>query len=116
MSAVCNLGIALNRLGGNRKLLRELISFFREDAPKLLKQIEDGLACGNARQVQIAAHSLRGLAANFEALSCASTMAQLEEHGRAGNLEAASRLWPDAVTSVENLSRALAISFDQPRA
>ena len=116
MATVCNLGIALNRLGGNRQLLGELIAFFREDAPKLLKQIEDGLARGNARQVQIAAHSLRGLAANFEALSCAATMAQLEEHGQSGNLEAAVRMLPDVVASVERLSEALGISLEKPNA
>jgi HPt (histidine-containing phosphotransfer) domain-containing protein len=107
--AICNLGIALNRLGGNRDLLRDLIRFFADDAPNLLGQIETGIQQGNARQVQLAAHSLVGLSANFEALPCKALAAQVDAHARDGNLAAAAERYPELEASVQALLGALGI-------
>lgn len=110
MAAVCNLGVALNRLGGNRELLRELIGFFADDAPKLLAQITAGLQADNARQVQLSAHSLAGLVANFEALPSQAVAAQMEGHARSGDLTAAANLLPELEENIQTLLAALGIS------
>lgn len=110
MAAVCNLGIALNRLGGNRELLRDLIGFFGDDAPKLLSQVIAGLQADDARQVQLAAHSLVGLVANFEALPSQAVAAQIEAHARVGDLTAAACLLPELESSIRDLLNALGIS------
>ena len=109
MAAVCNLGVALNRLGGNRELLRDLIGFFADDAPKLLAQITAGLQADDARQVQLAAHSLVGLVANFEALPSKAVAAQMEMHARAGELTAAANLLPELEANIQSLLAALGI-------
>ena len=110
MAAVCNLGVALNRLGGNRELLRDLIGFFGDDAPKLLAQIIAGLQAVDARQVQLAAHSLVGLVANFEALPSQAVAAKMEAHARAGELTAAANLLPELEANIQSLLAALGIS------
>ncbi|MGD9646425.1 MAG: Hpt domain-containing protein [Pirellulales bacterium] len=109
MPAICNLGIALNRLGGNQELLRELIGFFADDAPKLLSQIETGLEQSDARQIQLAAHSLVGLSANFEALPCKALAAQVEEHARQGDLASVAGLASELKAGVHDLLAALGV-------
>jgi HPt (histidine-containing phosphotransfer) domain-containing protein len=57
----------LKRLEGDQRLFQELAVYFIEDAPALLQAIRAGVASGNAGDSQRAAHSLRGLLANFDA-------------------------------------------------
>jgi HPt (histidine-containing phosphotransfer) domain-containing protein len=62
-----NLQATLARLGGDHKLLGLLIEIFVEDSPALLEQLKAAYQAGDNTQVQYAAHSLRGLASNFDA-------------------------------------------------
>src|ERR1044071_9738461 len=66
-AAVLDLGAALKRLGGDRGILIELAKMFAEDSPGLLDAIEQGVHQGREKDAGRAAHSLRGLAANFGA-------------------------------------------------
>jgi HPt (histidine-containing phosphotransfer) domain-containing protein len=61
------MGEALGRLGGNEELLRDIIGFFREDVPQLLEQMRAAIRDQNAEELARAAHSTKGLAANFSA-------------------------------------------------
>ena len=60
-------GIALERLRGDERLLRELIAFFLEDFRPLLAELKSTLADGDLAGAERAAHSLKGLSATFEA-------------------------------------------------
>ncbi len=64
-SALCDFAGALARLGGDRRLLIELIQIYMEDAPILMVRIANGVREANCSDVQYAAHRLRGMAANF---------------------------------------------------
>jgi HPt (histidine-containing phosphotransfer) domain-containing protein len=75
------------RMGGNEELVADLARYFLEDAPKLVKDLERGMADGHAEVVERAAHSLKALAANFDAETLATLTLILEEHGRNGELE-----------------------------
>ena len=44
-----------------------MIGFFGEDVPQLLQAIETGLENGDATAIKRAAHSVKGLAAGFDA-------------------------------------------------
>ena len=65
--AQINIPGTLVRLNGDRQLLEALVGFFFEDFPPLLEAIRTGLAHGDWKAVRRAAHSLKGLAANFGA-------------------------------------------------
>ena len=67
LGKVADFEAALARLDGNRQLLMDMIDFFREDVPKLMKAIEAGLSSGDAARIRRAAHSIKGLAAGFDA-------------------------------------------------
>jgi HPt (histidine-containing phosphotransfer) domain-containing protein len=83
INAVVDFAAALRRLEGSQELLRDLINFFLEDAPDLLSTIEHALETGDLLRVRRAAHSLKGLAANFGAESATVAASCLEQHAEA---------------------------------
>lgn len=86
---VADFEAALARLDGNRQLLTDMINFFWEDIPELLKQLDQGLCRQDAAAVQRAAHSIKGLAASFEAQrvsGCARHIEELASHNRLSHL------------------------------
>ena len=95
-------------MGGDQNLFCSLARFFIEDAPDLLRQIQDGLLRENAEQVTRAAHSLRGLAANFDALIAVEAARQVEDLGRSGRLTAAFESTALLEREVLRLNEALA--------
>lgn len=78
-----NLEIALKRMGGDRSILKEMIHAFLEDSPMLLESIQQNAQSGKCSAVHRAAHSLKGLAANFEADLLVSVARTLEQHAKA---------------------------------
>lgn len=81
-SEVMLLEVALARMGNDRTLLLQLAEFFLEDAPKLLAEIDSGVKADELAIVSRAAHSLKGLAANFEAIPAVAAARRVEEDGK----------------------------------
>jgi HPt (histidine-containing phosphotransfer) domain-containing protein len=50
----------LERLGGDEKLLHEVIGIFLEEVPQHLAGLEQAIAQGDARAVEEIAHKLKG--------------------------------------------------------
>jgi two-component system, sensor histidine kinase and response regulator len=92
MNSLIDREAALARMGGSEELLRDMIRFFLEDAPGLLHAAEKGVEDGNAEETTRAAHSLKGLAANFDATRVTDAAARLEEIGRSGHLSEAGKV------------------------
>ncbi len=78
---------ALRRLRGDRGLLVDMIGFFEEDAPTLLQTVQAAIEQGNLEEVQRAAHSLKGLAATFDASAAIAAARDLETASRDGAAE-----------------------------
>ena len=64
---IFDLEKTLRRLDGNQELYQDLIRFFLEDSPVLLDRLRQGYREQDAQLVERAAHTLKGLAANFGA-------------------------------------------------
>jgi HPt (histidine-containing phosphotransfer) domain-containing protein len=88
-TGLCDLEGALVRLGGDRRLLTELVQIYIEDAPMLLMRISNGVRDANRSDVLHAAHLLAGLAANLGAPSVTNPAERLEEIAVAGRLDEA---------------------------
>ena len=93
----------LKRLGGDKQLFQELATYFIEDAGELLQAMRRGLAAGNIEPIERAAHSLRGLAANFEAEQVVSVAASLEQMASRGELQSVPPVLLDLETEVQAL-------------
>jgi two-component system, sensor histidine kinase and response regulator len=76
----------LERLGGDAELFVDLIRFFLDDAAALLSRMEAALESKDARAVELAAHSLKGLCSNFGARRAVAAAYAIEESARAGKL------------------------------
>ncbi|MGE3819116.1 MAG: response regulator [Isosphaeraceae bacterium] len=82
----------LDRAGGNAQLALELLAMFGIDQPRLLTEIEDAVARGDAPLLDRAAHSLKGMLRFFGLTIAAEHAAALEALGRSGDLGSTSEL------------------------
>lgn len=93
MNSVIDYKGVMQRLAGDKDLFRDFISYFDEDSPGLLNSLKEAVADDDPSRVQRAAHSLKGLAANFGAVNCSAAAYELELCGKSSDLtNAGSRL------------------------
>jgi two-component system sensor histidine kinase/response regulator len=85
----------MQRIGNDSILFRELVGMFEEDCPRLLEQLRQAIAAGDADTVQRTAHQLKGSAGNFAALNVVQAAQRLEDLGRIGDLSEAADAFHD---------------------
>lgn len=66
------------RLGDDIELFRKFVEIFDEETPKLLASIDSSISNRDLTTIRRAAHSLRGLAVNFDAKELVEIAANLE--------------------------------------
>ena len=81
---------ALERLGGDLALLEEIAEIFIDDGPRQLVEVADAIARGDAKALRIAAHTLKGSAANFAWDPVVDVASRLERMGSLGDLSGSS--------------------------
>ena len=92
---------ALARLDHDRAFFANLVEFFLEDYPGLVAQIRQAIQAGDTAALGHAAHSLKGLAGNFDAHPTTRIAARLEKAGFDADL-------PAAQASIESLEHEIA--------
>jgi HPt (histidine-containing phosphotransfer) domain-containing protein len=113
---VINYPAALKRLGGDSDLFRKIIDLFDEDAPGLLQTIREAAAASDPARLQRAAHSLKGLAANFGAQDVIRSASHLENMSKSGQLANAGQAVSELEREIERLDKALAPHRASPTA
>ncbi|WP_197526343.1 PAS domain-containing hybrid sensor histidine kinase/response regulator [Botrimarina colliarenosi] len=78
---------ALDRLRGDEALLADIIGFYQRDHLDLCKQADAALEQGDWNALSRAAHSLKGLASNFDAQGVVDLAADLESSSLKGDRE-----------------------------
>ena len=86
-----NSAVALERLGGDEELLREVARLFLDEYPALMVEIREAVAARDADALQRAAHSLKGSVSNFGADAAYNAALVLEMMGRSRDLAQAER-------------------------
>ena len=92
---------ALESVGGDEAMLRELAEMFFTECPKLMEQIREHIAGADGPELRQAAHTLKGSAHVFGAEEVAGAAHRLEEIGREeafADAEEALALLEDEVT------------------
>lgn len=102
-----NRPATLKRLGGNEQLFLDLARFFLEDAPVVLAELGTALERDDAPVAERAAHSLKGLVANFGANEAVRLATELQRIAHDGDLSKATPLYPRLTTEVNLLRREL---------
>src|SRR5262245_60165190 len=78
MTSVFDIEASLRRMGQDQQLFREMIGLLQEDGPRRMLEVTNGLAERSAPRIRHAAHSLKGLTANFSAPRAVGAAARLE--------------------------------------
>ncbi len=99
---------ALRRLDGDVELFGTLIAIFQEDSAALLSELSTGFDTNNLPQMERAAHSLKGLACNFNAHRAMQVAASVEEMARTRATDGLSRGVRELGVQLEKLRHALA--------
>ncbi len=76
-------------VGGDEELFRELVELFVDDYPGHLARIREAASGADAKELERAAHTLKGAVGNFAAVEAAKTALDLENMGRSGDLDGA---------------------------
>lgn len=105
---VCNLAAALERLDGDRELLLMLIGVYLEDSQALVERLVAVIDKRDAAESQRAAHSLKGLAANFDGAPAAQAALVIEAAARQGDWPVVTAGLPPLEQEVSRLRQALA--------
>jgi two-component system, sensor histidine kinase and response regulator len=79
----------LNRVGGDEELLMEIVQLFLVDCPLRVAAIRDAVDGGNADDIRLAAHALKGSASNMSATALTAAARTLERIGTERRVEAA---------------------------
>lgn len=104
---VINCETALARLGRDEQLLARLAEFFLEDGPALMSEIDAAVGRQDLSAVAQAAHSLKGMVANFEAISAIAAARQVESLQQNGNLDGSRLVIERLRTEIERVIEAL---------
>jgi PAS domain S-box-containing protein len=100
-------GVALERVGGDRGLLSELVRLFLQQCPGWVGDLRRGLAAGDAAVLKRAAHDLKSCLGNFGARAAFEQAYRVERMARDGNLAGADEACRALEQSVERLRPAL---------
>jgi HPt (histidine-containing phosphotransfer) domain-containing protein len=99
---------ALQRLGHDEELFRDIVLIYTEDSPGMMKTIHEAVDNAGAPALQRAAHSLKGLTATLSAREAASAAYRLEQMGATGNLHEAAGALAELDRRVAELDQAVA--------
>jgi two-component system, sensor histidine kinase and response regulator len=98
---------ALERLGGDEELLRELCQIFLEESPKLLVKLRQAILDSDAQGVIRAAHSLKGELGYLGAAGASQAAQELEDMGHQNNLFRAGEILVGLERDVTSLHLAM---------
>jgi two-component system, sensor histidine kinase and response regulator len=105
--AKLDCAVALERLGGDEELLREVAGLFLDEYPILMNEIRTAAIARDADALQRAAHSMKGSVSNFGADGVYQAAFTLEKMGRAGDLDTLEPCIDRLACALENIHPAL---------
>ncbi len=83
----------LQRVGGDEKLLRQMIRTFLRETPKRIETLLKALQCKDGPELSARAHALKGSVSIFGAARAAQLTHSLQELGRVPDFQEAARIF-----------------------
>jgi two-component system sensor histidine kinase/response regulator len=72
----------LSRVDNDRELLLDLMSIFKEDFPRHVRELTEVTAARDLKKISVVSHTLKGMLANLAVARGAAAAAKLEQLGR----------------------------------
>jgi HPt (histidine-containing phosphotransfer) domain-containing protein len=107
ITAVLDREAMFRRVGADVDLLLEMVKEFNQESAKLLDQIRQSIAQGNAVHLERAAHSLKGALRTLAAPAASEAALQLEVTACEGDLSGVEEKWRVLEREMIALRRAL---------
>jgi PAS domain S-box-containing protein len=98
---------AMAQVEGDKTLLNEITGLFINDCPRMLAEIKDAVERNDARALEYAAHTLKGVVANFCAQPAVEAALRLEMLAHQGTLEHSGAAYGQLVSEIERLKAEL---------
>ncbi len=90
---ISSLEDLLQRVGGDKNLLRQMIRTFLREAPKRMETIQKALHKKDGKELSARAHALKGSVGIFGAVAAAEHTQSLQELGRIPDFQEAGRVF-----------------------
>jgi HPt (histidine-containing phosphotransfer) domain-containing protein len=100
-------GVMVDRLGGDEDLVRQLVSLFLAEYPRMIGAIRDSVAGGSADAIRRAAHAFKGSVANFTDQAPMTTAFELEVMGKENRLDTVAEVLGRLEREIESLAEQL---------
>jgi HPt (histidine-containing phosphotransfer) domain-containing protein len=94
---------ALERVGGDQELLRELIEMFLAELPGWLTELRQAIDRRDLALIKRAAHTIKGAVSTFAAESAVAAVVHLETMGRDADLAGVEAAWIHFRTMLDQL-------------
>jgi HPt (histidine-containing phosphotransfer) domain-containing protein len=88
-----DMGKTLEALGGDEKLLHEVVEIFLEEVPKHMASLRQAIAQGNAEAAEMAAHTLKGELGYLGISEVSRKARELEEVAHKSDLQSAASIY-----------------------
>jgi HPt (histidine-containing phosphotransfer) domain-containing protein len=95
-------------MGHDEQLFSEMAGFLQEDGPRWQREIQQGLATRDAWKTRRAAHTLKGLVANFGAARAVSAASQIEQAANSEDWSSIGDAIPEMDAALHELQAELA--------
>ncbi len=104
-----DLAGTLERYMGDEELLREVVTMYFAEMPRLLAEMTSAVASRDAHGLERCAHTVKSLVAGFGATQAAGTALALETAGRLGGWDQVPSLLLGLEKDLQALSSALSL-------
>jgi two-component system, sensor histidine kinase and response regulator len=101
--ASINYALALDRVGGDESLLKELGELFLGECPDLVRELHRSVKDADADGIHKAAHTLKGSLGTLGAEEAMKTAFQMEVYGRHGDINGATRYLHTLIEALERV-------------
>jgi PAS domain S-box-containing protein len=106
---------ALARVDGDLPFLKEMIQLFESNCPKWIAELDKAVRAGDAKSINKAAHSIKGVTATFCAKSATEQALLLETKGKNGDIENVAQDYLELKRRLDALVHAL-VAFSETAA
>jgi two-component system, sensor histidine kinase and response regulator len=100
----------LERLGGDEKLLHEVMEIFLEEVPKHLVELRQAITRQDAKASERVAHSLHGELGYLSIAELSQRAREIEEKGRTSDFQGALILLPPFEASIGHLLNLIGVT------
>jgi two-component system, sensor histidine kinase and response regulator len=97
-------GKFLRQMGGDRDLSREVVQLYFKHYPGWLRDIANAISAGDAEQLNMTAHALKGSVSNIAADRAFELACTLERMGKEDNIEGAPEVLEDLAVELDAIA------------